>query len=223
MSKKVPSVYWGFPVILGAIWGLSEAGLGIGLQQCASQASGSIMTGVALFFMAGCWALTGRILGIAMLVIMASLFKMFDALLLSLPLNSGAIANPIFAFITEGLAFFILVAIIQPELKQKKYGQALTGGMAGLLAANLFPVVKYVTGIPACVFPGTNYPLSLYYAPLAAGVSLLTVPLGFWAGSKIKALESKLTVPARLKRLDYLVPSAALILCLALMTLIRLG
>jgi len=223
MSKKIDSTIWAFPVILGAIWGVSEAALGIGLQSCASLASGSIMTGVAFFFMAGCWVLTENFLGIAMLVVVASLFKMFDALLLSLPLHHGAIANPIFAFLTEGLAFFILIAIAQSELRQKKYGQALTGGLAALLAVNLFPLVKYITGIPACVLAGTSYPLSLYYAPLAVGISLFTAPLGFWVGEKIKGLESRLEVSAYIKRLNYLTTSAALILCMALMVLIRLG
>jgi hypothetical protein len=223
MSKKIRPTILGFPIILGAIWGLSEAALGIGLKSCASLASGSIMTGVAVLFMAGCWVLTESVLGITLLVVVASLFKMFDALLLSLPLHHGAIANPIFAFLTEGLAFFLLITVVQAGIKQKKYGQALTGGLAALLAVNLFPLVKYVTGIPACVLAGTNYPLSLYYAPLAVGISLFTAPLGFWAGAKIKKLESRLEVRAPIKRLNYLATSAALILCLALMVLIRLG
>jgi hypothetical protein len=223
MSKKIPSTIWGFPVILGAIWGLSEAALGIGLQSCASQASGSIMTGAAVFFMAGCWILTERVFGIAMLVVVASLFKMFDALLLSLPLHSGTIANPIFAFMTEGLSFSLLITIVQAGIKRKKYTQAMTGGLAALVAVNLFPLVKYVTGIPACVLAGTNFPLSLYYAPLAVGISLFTAPLGFWVGAKIKELESKIEVSFKARRLNYLATSAALILCLALIVLIRLG
>ena len=43
--KWIPQV-----IVLGAAWGLAEAALGLGLHKCASQASGSIMTGVALFF-----------------------------------------------------------------------------------------------------------------------------------------------------------------------------
>mgnify|MGYP000665945696 CR=1 FL=1 len=48
--KWVPQV-----VVLGALWGLAEAALGLGLEKCASLASGSIMTGVALFFIGASW------------------------------------------------------------------------------------------------------------------------------------------------------------------------
>jgi len=112
-------------IILGAVWGLSEAALGMGLRSCASLFSGSIMTGVALFFIASSWYLTQNVLSIAFLVILTSLIKMFDALLLSLPLQHGAVANPIFAFFMEGIAFLFLIYIFNQKLKNKSSGQAL--------------------------------------------------------------------------------------------------
>ncbi|MFB0519779.1 MAG: hypothetical protein ACETWC_10935, partial [Acidobacteriota bacterium] len=84
MDKNIPKSYLSIIVMLGAVWGFSEAGLGMGLRSCASFVSGSIMTGVALFFIAASWVVTRNILGIALLIVIASLFKMFDALLLSL-------------------------------------------------------------------------------------------------------------------------------------------
>jgi hypothetical protein len=146
---------------------------------------------------------------------------MFDALLLSLPVQHGAVANPIFAFLMEGAAFLILVSIVSQKTKQKRAGQAILGGMTALLAINLFPLVKYITGIPACVFPGTGFPLSLYYAPLAVFLSSVTVPLGLWAGAEIEALETKLKAN-QAKRLSYLASAATLALCLVIMALIRL-
>ena len=99
MDRKIPKSYLGIVVMLGAVWGFSEAALGMELRSCASFLSGSIMTGVALFFIAASWILTRKITGIAHLLVIASLFKMFDALLLSLPIQHGAVANPIFAFL----------------------------------------------------------------------------------------------------------------------------
>jgi hypothetical protein len=221
MDQKIPKSYLGIVVMLGAVWGLSEAALGMGLRSCAAFVSGSIMTGVALFFIAASWIVSRRILGVALLIVIASLFKMFDALLLSLPLQHGAVANPIFAFLMEGAAFLILISIVSKKTKQKRAGQAILGGMTALLAINLFPLVKYITGIPACVFPGTGYPLSLYYAPLAVFLSSITIPLGMWAGAQAEALEIKLKAN-QAKKLSYLTSPATLALCLVVMVLIRL-
>jgi len=209
-------------VVLGSVWGLSEAALGMGLRSCAAFVSGSIMTGVALFFMAAGWVVSRRILGVFLMVMIASVFKMFDALLLSLPLRHGAIGNPIFAFFMEAIAFVILVYIVTEKLIRKPAGQALLGGMGALMAVNLFPLVKYATGVPACVAPGTGYPLSLYYIHFAVFVSLVTVPLGFWAGAKMEAFEIRLLKAQALRRLNYILSPVVLILCLVLITLLRL-
>lgn len=222
MVKNISKSHLGFVVILGAVWGLSEAALGMGLRSCASFVSGSLMTGVALFFIAASWVVSRRILGVALLIVIACLFKMFDAFLLSLPVLHGAVANPIFSFIMEGAAFLVLLTIINKKLKQKKAGQAILGGLTALLAVNLFPLVKYATGIPACVFPGTGYPLSLYYAPLAVSLSLVTVPLGFLVGAQIEAFETKFEGATLRRKLRYFASPVTLILCLAIVLLIRL-
>ncbi len=222
MDRNIPRPYLGIVVMLGAVWGLSEAGLGMSLRSCASSLSGSIMTGVALFFIASAWALTKKTLGVAQVIIITSLFKMFDALLLSLPIQHGAVANPIFAFLTEAASFLFLAFIFNEKLKEKSEGQALMGGMAALLAVNLFPLVKYATGIPACVYPGTGYPLSLYYSPVAVFLSAATVPLGILVGVRLKVLETKLEEAALGRKWRYLVSAATFILCLAVIALIRL-
>lgn len=220
MDKPTPKTHLGILVMLGAVWGLSEAGLGMGLRSCAASVSGSLMTGVALFFVAAGWVLSRRIFGVVLLVAMAALFKMFDALLLSYPIQHGAIANPIFAFIMEGAAFIIIVALVKNRLSQKPAGQALLGGMAALLAANLFPLVRYATGIPACVMAGTGYPLSLYYVHFAVLVSAITVPLGFWLGAKAEVYSS-LSIKNH-TRITNVYSPAALVVCLLIITLIRL-
>ena len=223
MFRNILKPHLGIIVMLGAVWGLSEAALGMGLRSCAAFVSGSLMTGVALFFITTSWVISRRILGVALLIVIASLFKMFDALLLFLPVLHGAVANPIFAFIMEGVAFLVLITIINEKIKQKKAGQAILGGMAALLAVNLFPLVKYATGIPACVIPGTGYPLSLYYAHVAIFISFVTVPLGFLAGAQIEAIKTKFEEATLGRKLKYFASPATLILCLGIIALIRLS
>jgi hypothetical protein len=222
MSESVRKSYLGMMVVLGSIWGLSEAALGMGLRSCAAIISGSIMTGIALFFMAAGWTVSRRIFGMFLMVLMASFFKMFDALLLSLPIRHGAIGNPIFAFFMEAIAFVFFISIIRKKIIQKPAGQALLGGMAAVLAVNLFPLVKYGTGTPACVAPGTSYPLSLYYIHFAVLASFITVPLGFWAGAKLRAFERRLVEARAVKKLNYILSPAAFVLCLVIITLLRL-
>jgi hypothetical protein len=220
MNKKLSGKHLGIVVMLGAVWGLSEAALGMGLRSCASAVSGSVMTGVALFFIAACWVISQSWRGVALLVIIASLFKLFDALLLSLPILHGAVANPIFAFVMEGIAFLIIVSLVKGTLK-KTTSQALTGGLSALVAVNLFPLVKFATGIPACVAAGTGYPLSLYYAYIAVALSLITVPLGSMVGEKMRSLETGLIKAIGVRKYSYIASPAAVILCLILVFLIR--
>jgi len=223
MDKSVPRSYLCMVIVLGSVWGLSEAALGMGLRSCAAFVSGSIMTGIALFFMAAGWVVSRRIFGVFLMVLIASFFKMFDALLLSLPIKHGAIGNPIFAFFMEAIVFVIFVSIIKEKIIQKPAGQALLGSMAAVLAVNLFPLVKYATGIPACVAPGIGYPLSLYYIHFAVLTAFFIVPLGFWVGAKIKAFETGLIKAHGMRKLNYILSPAALILCLVIITILRIA
>jgi hypothetical protein len=221
MDKKSSGGHLGIVVMLGAVWGLSEAALGMGLRSCASVVSGSVMTGVALFFIAACWMVSQSWRGVALLVLIAALFKLFDALLLSLPVLHGAVANPIFAFIMEGAAFLIIVSLIGARLSKNRTNQAFAGGLSALVAVNLFPLVKFATGIPACVAAGTGYPLSLYYAYIAVALSFITVPLGIMAGEKMSALEGRSIGALGAKKLHFVASPAAVIICLGIILLIR--
>jgi len=199
-------------LLLGSAWGLSEMLLGLGLQSCARLVSGSIMTAVALFFLAAGLAVTRRVEAAGLLVVMAVLFKLFDAALLSLPIRSGAVANPIFAFATEALALVVLASAL-PAWKNAAKGRVPLGGASGLASAAVFPLVGLVTGVPACLLPGTSLPLAWAFAPIAAGLSALTVPLGFAVGGKLAQKELKLA---------FLSPAAVLV-SLAIMALVRLS
>jgi len=223
MSQKISSPQFANIVMLGAVWGFAEAGLGLGLQKCASLASGSIMTGVAFLFIAAAWVLTRRALGIVLMVGLVTIMKLFDASLLSLPVKHGAVANPIFAFWMEALAFLVVIAVIRESLARKKHGQAALGAGAALLAVNLFPLVKFATGIPACVFAGTGFPLSLYYAPIAVGLAMIMVPAGFRLGERIAVSESAHEAFVRGKAFRYWLSPVTLVVSLLLIAALRLA
>jgi hypothetical protein len=223
MSKKLPDIAIHQVIMLGAAWGLSEAALGLGLQRCASVASGSIMTAVALFFIAAVWVATRRVVSLVLTIALVTVIKLFDAYLLALPVRHGAVANPIFAFWTEALAFLLIIAVLKETSAKKWTGRAVGGALSALVAVNLFPLVKFATGIPACVVAGTAYPLSLYYAPFAIGLSLITVPLGFKVGEWIAEAEARKGAFVRSKAYRYLVTPAAAALCLLIIVLIRLA
>jgi hypothetical protein len=214
MSQSPQRTPWGPVLVLGSLWGLVEAALGAYLRQCASTVSGSVMTGAAFFFLAAAWALSPRARTIAIMAGLAVGFKLFDALLLGLPVLHGAIGNPIFAIVMEGVAFALILHIVSRSVSTRAAGQGLAGGLTALVAVNLFPLVKYATGVAPCV-AGTGYPLSLYYAPIAVAVSVLTVPLGLRAGAVLAAHESR---PARL---GWLSP-ATVALSLGALALLRL-
>ena len=223
MNNSVPKSYMSMVIVLGSVWGLSEAALGMGLRSCAAFVSGSLMTGAALFFLAAGWTVSKKVSGVFVMVFIASLFKMFDALLLSLPLKHGAIGNPIFAFFMEAVAFIILVSIIRKKIFKRPAGQALLGGLSAVLAVNLFPLVKYATGVPACVAAGTGYPLSLYYIHFAVLASMVTVPFGVWIGSRVESFESRLTEARAKRRLSLVLSPVTLVICLAILAVLRLA
>jgi len=214
MPQSPQRTHWGPILVLGSLWGLSEAALGLALRQCASTVSGSVMTGAGLFFLAAAWALAPRVRTIALMAGLAAGFKLFDALLLGLPLVHGAIGNPIFAIAMEGAAFALVVAVVSRTAAAKAPGQAAMGGLSALVAVNLFPLVKYATGVAPCV-TGTAYPLSLYYAPIAVGLAALTVPLGLRAGAALAVVEASPALPRWLS-------PATVALSLASLALLRL-
>lgn len=210
MNEGTIAKRMGTIIALGAVWGLAECALGAGLQACAKSMSGSLMTGVALFFIAAAWASSKKVLDVALLVGIAVLFKMFDAALLGLPLGSGAVANPAFAFILEGAGFLAVAALLGRSRGGRTSGRIMIGGAGAFLAVAAFPLVGLVTGNAACLAAGTTIPLAWYYGPMAIALSLLTVPLGMMFGERARVFESRT-----------LVPSLTLALSLALMIVFR--
>lgn len=213
----------GSALVLGATWGFCEAAAGMGLRACAAALSGALLTGGALFFIAAGWAVSRRILSVALMMAVAAGFKLFDALLLGLPLRHGAIGNPIFAIFLEGLAFIVFAGLLKQSLVERGWGRAIHGGLAALLAANLFPLVRFATGVPACTVAGTGYPLSLYYLHVAVLVSAAAVPLGYSVGERIRTLVVRPGASIVRGKFSTVLSPALLALFLGLIALIRRG
>jgi hypothetical protein len=207
---------------LGSIWGLSEVMLGAGIKACAHTVSGSVMTGVALLFIASAWVVAKNFHIPILVVLIACLFKLFDAVLLSLPVMHGAIGNPIFAFLLEGFAILLLIAVFRKQTWQKRTPRAFLGAGSALIAVAMFPLVKYATGVPACVYPGTAVPLSIFFAPVAIIFSAFTVPVGFVAGEWIRKISTAGTQGYLFRLTGSLASPLTMIICIALVALFRL-
>jgi len=222
MNKSNFKSEFGIALILGSVWGLAETALGFGLHRCAANMSGSLMTGVALFFIGACWAATRRIWAPIATVLVACIFKLFDAVLLDQPVISGSIANPVFAFLTEGLAIIGLIAIITDKRLSTRFSRAMLGAGSALIAVCLFPLAKYLTGVPACLYESTGIPLSIVFGPIAIALSAITVPLAFPAGEWIDSISKNIELTQKPNTLRYLITPGAIILCLVMVVLFRM-
>jgi hypothetical protein len=212
----------GIALILGSVGGFAEAALGFGLQQCAALISGSVMTGVALFFIAAGWAATRHYYVPVTIVLVACLFKLFDAVLLDQEVTSGAVANPMFAFLAEGLAIIALIAIFTDKRFTKTYSRALLGAGSALVAVCLFPLAKFVTGNPACLYAQTSIPLSIFFGPVAMAFSAITVPLAFPAGERLRIAATSYEAAERQKVLRFMITPATVAICLILVVILRM-
>lgn len=222
MNKQFTRTHLAYALVIGSLWGFGEIALGAGLKSCAHLMSGSLMTGVALFAIAVAWVSSGNILTPVLAVIIASVFKLFDAVLLSLPIMHGAIGNPIFAFLLEGMAFIVLIAVFRNVSWKSTRSRAMLGGGSALIAVAMFPLVKYATGVPACVYPNTMVPLSVFFAPLAIAFSALTVPLAFAAGVRFQAWFDNTTLRVKNGFLRSALSPMALTAALVLVLLFRM-
>ena len=165
----------------GSIWGLTEFAFGLGLQKCAVLYTGAILTGLSFFWVSFVYSLTRKILPVLMIVAVVVLFKSMDALLLPVAWSHGSILNPIFAFVTIMVGFLLLIALFRRRFFSGLFNRIVVGAGSALVAISLFPLAGFVTGTNACVYASTNIPLSIYTGPVAIIISMITVPLGYFA------------------------------------------
>ncbi len=205
MQSEEPrrTLYLRFVVIVGLVWAFTEVAFGsLVSASCPRGMTGSVLTGTALLFLstayyAGktCWMLF-----LPLLLAMGA--KTAGAVALGRPVLSGAVANPCYAYVMELVALFALLTLANPRKMSRLPYAALVGGVAGLLATNLFVPVGFVTGIPACIHEPTGMPLAIHYAPVAVMLSAVTVPLGRALGLRARVWMTqeapKMAAPGRL-------------------------
>lgn len=221
MDKKLIKPCLGVVLAAGSVWGLTEFAFGLGLQKCATLYTGAILTGLAFFWISFTWSVTRSILSVLMIMAIAMAFKMLDALLLNVAWNHGSILNPMFAFFTQIVAFVILISFFSRSFRKGHRSRILFGAGAAALAVALFPLVRFATGIPACLYAATSIPLVYYTAPVAIGLTMITVPLGYLAAGYYRKMIPAGNLVLRKPLYRFLSP-AVMIGCLLAITLFRI-
>ena len=222
MNKIALKSNLGLIMAIGSIWGLTEFAFGLGLQKCATLYTGAVLTGLAMFWLSFIWSTTRSIVPVLIIVGIAMAFKWLDALLLQVAWNHGSIANPIYAFFTIMLGFVLLMGLFRKQFTKSLINRVLLGAGAAAISCALFPLAKFATGNPACLYAATNIPLVIFTAPVAIILSMITVPLGFSAATryseKIQGMNGERpgTILARLWS------PAVVICCLLIITLVRI-
>lgn len=209
-------------VAIGSLWGLTEFAFGMGLQKCATLYTGAILTGIAFFWLSFLWSVTRKYLPVLIIVGIAVLFKFLDAALLPVAWNHGSILNPVFAFFTLMLGFILFSTLFRKGFSSKLSHRVMVGAGAAVVATALFPLVKFASGTPACLYAATQIPLVIYTAPLAILISMLTVPLGFKAAGWYTRTNPQNQNPSHASFLARLWSPAVALCCLLIITLIRI-
>lgn len=211
----------GIIVAVGSVWGLTEFAAGMGLQKCATLFTGAILTGLAFFWVSFIWSITRKLLPVLIIVGIAILFKLLDALLLPVAWNHGSILNPAYAFVTVLIGFSLLILLFKNQFSTKLRNRILLGAGAAIIATAMFPLVRFATGSAACFYASTNIPLAIYTAPVAIVISMITVPLGFRAADWYtgRARDAERVQPSLLSSIW---SPAVLLCCVLIITLIRI-
>jgi len=107
------------------------------------------------------------------------------------------------------------------QFSSKLRNRILLGAGAAIIAAAMFPLVRFATGSAACFYASSNIPLAIYTAPVAIVISMITVPLGSRAALWYtgKSLDENRIQPSILSRLW---SPAVLVCCILIITLVRI-
>lgn len=168
-------------LLVGAIWGFFEASMGIYVKGvCGYQMTGSVMTGIAIFFMTLGYSYSKETKSILYMLVLAIILKIFSALIIGKPIFGGGVANPVFAFITEALSLMVIIYLMNEFNSKNIVKNSLFGGLTALIAVNVFPYVGHFTGNVACNTNG--YPWSLLYSPVSVSLSMILFPVAIKVG-----------------------------------------
>ncbi len=166
-------------IAIGFAWGAIEAALTFGLKGvCGRELTGSIMTGLAMVFLAGTHTLASTRGLLLLPFALATGLKLLAVAALGLPLASPAAINPIAAYGLETAAVMAIVSI--PGIMRPASGvrALLPGGLAAALAALTFPAVGFITAVPACTIAGSGLPTSIAWLPIATVIGAIAFRVG---------------------------------------------
>jgi hypothetical protein len=218
VKNKITITDLKFVLIAGAVWGVSEVIMGAWLQGCAMRYSGAIMTGLAFFHLSFTWTATRRLISLLLLLTMVILFKMFNAVLLSLPVTHGSVLNPSFAFLMQTLGFLLIIGLFRQLFFGKPVFRVAAGASAALISVMLFPFAGIFTGSAACLAAGTQIPLSVYTSPVAMSIAMITVPLGYLAANKLKTADGIRPI-TETTAINVYWPAYVFVICVALVVI----
>ncbi len=204
--------------VLACTWGTVEAAGGIALRTCAVSYSGSILTGVSIFFFASSSVLAGRLRTIWLLPVIAGLFRVYGGVLVGHSPLGGTILNPVFAYFAIAAAFFVVMLLARPGTKDSLWVGALAGAMTAVAAIVLFLPAGWVTGSPVCR-ASDGMPLAIRGLPVAVSIAAFAAPLGFRVGHALQRLV--LTPDARRRPVVAPASLAVTVACLAIVTFLH--
>lgn len=201
-EKRRRNLQLRFLVVVGLAWAFTEVTFGtLVTASCPRGMTGSVLTGAALLFLSAAYYSGASRWMLAVPLLLAMGARAAGAAALGRPMLSGAVANPCYAYAMELVALIVVLALADARKMGRLHYAAAAGGVAGLLAANLFVPVGHVTGIAACIHEPTGLPLAIHYAPIAVVLSAVGVPLGRALGLKashwMTAEDRKLPAPRR--------------------------
>ncbi len=169
----------GYAISFGLLWGITELAVGLSLaSMCAAGVVGSLLTGLSFFFLSASWHSSQKYWAVMLTLGGVMSLKIAGAFLLPLPLGQSAVLHPLFAFISQFLIFNLFAWIVQQVGTLRWWYALIAGGMAGWLAAHVFPLVRFFTGIAACQTVGSHLPLSVYYDYIAVIIGAVAWPIG---------------------------------------------
>ncbi|MCR4404438.1 MAG: hypothetical protein NUW06_04050 [Candidatus Acetothermia bacterium] len=201
-------------VVFGSLWGTLEATVGGLLHLVHFPYAGAIMANIGFTLMATAVAIYRRPslpLGIGLV---AASFKLLDILLLSLSPFAQAVVNPAVAIVLEALAFQVAVTLLwKPYLKGSlaRSGAGLLGMYLAYFAIALVFFYALGRGPREVLTPGELLSFALRDGALAAGITLLSVPLGHRLGQWLSQAKER-AILARPK-LYYLGATGLIALC----------
>jgi len=194
-NQKTHRLTWEWALFGGAIWGTIEIFGGALLKGTAPEITGSVMTALAGFVLVVVYGLTRNYLAYFATVLLASGFRIINSLTWHLPAVHLGFGNHVFGMVTEAVALALFLTLLKNNLHRPAY-QRLIGVSFPFLSALLFPLVRLITGNPACLFRNSGIAVAWVFAPLAMILGALLCPIAFQLANYLKEkIVPQLAVP----------------------------